>query len=60
MWLCPTCISANDDANLRCIVCGRHLDQKEGTPQYCTKCGTKYIVNTHNKYCINCGKKLED
>lgn len=60
MWVCPTCKSANNDNNKRCFVCGRFPDQKEGTIQFCTKCGKKYIVNIYDRFCTKCGEKYED
>lgn len=60
MWLCKTCKAANDDTDLRCVVCGRYADQIDGEKQYCTNCGTIYKISVYHRYCINCGHKFED
>lgn len=59
MWICPTCESSVEDNKKKCPACGRFEDQKDGSQQYCTMCGTKYIINIHERFCINCGHKLE-
>lgn len=58
MWLCPTCKSINKDEYKKYIVCDRYPDQKEGATQYCPSCGTKYIVNYFDRFCMNYGQKI--
>lgn len=60
MWLCPYCESANQDKHLQCIVCEQYIDIKYGETQYCTNCGTSYIVCEDSHYCIKCGIKLSE
>lgn len=60
MWVCKYCESVNSDENQICIVCDKYKDSVYNDKMFCSCCGTAYRVNEIDRYCMQCGKKMND